>query len=324
VNAAPADTAPTTPQLATRPSLAALRALAGMEIRRTARNVFLWLAAAAYLGLAGSRWVAGEEPRSTWATENYEMWDWPAAVLYMAAFLVANIVALRDRPSTTAELFANTPAGPWERTAAVLAAAIVPATLGLVAQLGYLVMILRAGGITVGDVPYTIIWRPTALEVLAVPVTAALAWVAGVAMARTIRSRTVGVVVGIVGGYLIAIVWLWYWAPSLFVAVIRTSLVPHDLGLEPGVDDLGRWPAVDLPDEPGLPAWGLDRDLQLFAGHIAYLVGAAVLLSGWALVRTGPDRRSRWVLAVGVLMAVLALVGQVLAYDLPFDWWEVP
>jgi hypothetical protein len=324
VSAASPETAPPIPRSPAHPGPATLRALAGTEIRRAARNVALWLGAAAYLGLAGSRWVPGEEPRQAWASENYLVWDWPAAFLYMAAFLVANYVALRERPSTTAELFVNTPAGRWERTAALLAAAVVPAMLGLLAQLGYLALILRAGGITVGDEPYTVSWQPTPVEVLAVPMAAALAWVAGVAMARTMRSRAVGAVVGIVGAYLIAGVWLWYWLPGFFVAIIRTSLVVHDLGPEPAAEELARWPAVDLPDRAGLAAQGIDRDVPLFVGHFAFLVALFVALSGWALVRSGSDRRGRWLLAVGGAAVIVAIGGQSLILDAPSDFGELP
>jgi hypothetical protein len=304
-------------------SAATVASLARLEIRRTARNPVLWLGAVAFGGLTSGRWISGEEPRTAWATENYELWDWPAAILYLAAFLVGNVVALRERPSTTAELFVNTPASRLDRTSAVLAAAIVPAALALVACTVYLVLVIRAGGITVGDEPYAVVWRPTVVEVLAVPVTAALAWVAGVAMARTIGSRSVGVVVGFIGGYLIAVVWLWYWFPGILMAVIRTSIVWHDLGSRPTAAELEQWPAVDLADENDPRTIGLERDIPLFAGHVGFLIGLAVLLAGWALVRSAPDRRGWSLLATGVLLVLAALVAQLIAYDLPFEFGEV-
>lgn len=304
-------------------SAATVASLARLEIRRTARNPVLWLGAVAFGGLTSGRWISGEEPRTAWATENYEIWDWPAAILYLAAFLVGNVIALRERPSTTAELFVNTPAGRWERTVAVLAAAIVPAALGLAACLVYLALIIRAGGITVGEEPYAAVWRPTVVEVLAVPVTAALAWIAGVATARTIRSRSVGVVVGLIGGYLIAVVWIWYWFPGVLIAVIRTSLVPHPLGPQPSVAELERWPVVDLADENSPSTIAYDRDIPLYAGHVGFLIGLSVLLGGWALVRSGPDRRGYWLVVSGVLLVLAALVAQLIAYDLPYEFGEL-
>jgi hypothetical protein len=299
-------------------------ALAGMEMRRAGRNLLLWLGTAGCAALAWPRWLSGAEPHSASATENYEIWTWSPGPLYMAAFLAANAVALRERPATTAELFVNTPVGRTLRTVGVLTAAVVPAGFGLAVVLVNLALIVRAGGITVGSAPYTTAWAPALAEVVVVPVTAGLAWASGVAMARTIGSRAVGAVVGVVGTYMTVTFWLWNWFPGYLMAVVRTSLVPHDLGTAPTRTDLAVWPAVELPGRRGERFRGLERDLPLFAGHLIFLVGLTVLLAGWALVRSGPERRSRWVLAVGGALVLGGLLAQLLTYDLPLRWGGLP
>jgi hypothetical protein len=241
----------------------------------------------------------------------------------VAAFLVAVCAAQRERPATTAELFANTPARRWERTAGLLGATVVPSGLALLIGLVQLIVIRSVGGIPVGDAPWTTTLLPTPLELLGPPLAVACSFVAGIAVVRIVRSRAVAALLGVIGGaFLFLFFWIWLVVPFALFAVQRTALVTRELGAEPTEAELDGFLAVDAPDQHTPIFSGIDRDLGYYGLHLGFVVGLTTLLAGIALLRSGSDRRSWRVFAVGLVVTVLAVLAQLLFVEGARDWME--
>ncbi len=296
-------------------------ALARAEIRYTARNPVLWLGVAAS-GLV-AWWLAtdgtftGGKP----VTDGYALWEWLVAPLALAAFLVGNWAALRERPSTTAELFTNTPARRWDRTLALLLAAVVPAVLGFLLIAGQWVAVVARGGVELGTGRWTSTFTPTPLELLGAPLGVACAFVSGVALARLVRSRAVGAVVGFVGWMIVWVTfWLWLTAPFGVFAVSRSSLVTAEIGTDPSAAEIARWAAVDPADGFNDQYVGGIRDLGVYGLHLVYVVGLVLVLAGVALARSGRDRRTRPVLLAGLVLVAVAVGVQFLVHEGARAW----
>ena len=294
--------------------------LARAEIRYVLRNPVLWLGTAVYAGTAYLPAITGQGSTDT-AGDLYLTYQYPAGALAMAAFLVAVWAAQRERPATTAELFGNTPARRWDRTVGLLGAAVVPFVLALVIGSVQALVIRAKGGIPVGDAPWTATLTPTPLELLGPPLAVACSFVAGVAVARLVRSRAVSALLGVVGGaFLFLFFWIWYTVPFALFAVSRTALVSRDLGLALTEAELGRAEAVDVPDRftPGFS--GIERDLVFYGLHLLFVVGLTGALAGIALLRSGPDRRSWRVFLGGLALAALAVAAQLLLVEGARNW----
>ncbi|MFD2090657.1 hypothetical protein [Blastococcus deserti] len=289
--------------------------LARAEIRYTLRNPLLWVGA---LGAAALSWgpvVDGLVDDVAGVIDNYVLLDFGTGVLALVAFLVANWAAQRERPATTAELFSAAPARRWDRTVGLLAAAIVPTIQALVITIGTHLLVWRAGGVQLG-VTRAVTLQPTPLEALGAPLAVGCAFVAGVALARLIRSRAVGALVGLIGWFLFHFTyWVWLTAPFGLFAVSRSALTSADLGREVSGAEEARWPAISPPDEFTPTYWGIDRDLGLYGLHLLYVVGVITALCGLALVRSGRDRRSWRLLGGGLVIAGVAVVVELLVHD---------
>ena len=303
-------------------------ALARAEIRYVLRNPLLWLGLAVYAASAWIPFVDGTPPSTDNAWDDYLLLDWTAGPLALAAFLVANWAALRERPRTTAELFSNTPARRWERTAGLLLAAVVPFALALLVSVVQGLLVLAVGGIRIGEEEWTTLLVPTPLELLGAPLSVASSFVAGVAVARLVRSRAAGAVLGVVSYVLLFLAfWIWLTAPFGVFGVWRPSLVAHDLGTDPGAAELNRWPAVDAPDRLTPPSgefvphyFGIERDLGLYGLHLGYVVGVTIALAGLALLRSGRDRRSWPLLGAGLALAAVSASTVFLLHDAARVW----
>jgi hypothetical protein len=292
------------------------------ECRYVLRNPVLWLGVAVYGGTAVLPAFTGNGS-TTSSSDLYLTYSFSAAALAVAAFLVAVWAAQRERPATTAELFANTPARRWERTAGLLGATVVPSGLALLIGLVQLIVIRSVGGIPVGDAPWTTTLLPTPLELLGPPLAVACSFVAGIAVVRIVRSRAVAALLGVIGGaFLFLFFWIWLVVPFALFAVQRTALVTRELGAEPTEAELDGFLAVDAPDQHTPIFSGIDRDLGYYGLHLGFVVGLTTLLAGIALLRSGSDRRSWRVFAVGLVVTVLAVLAQLLFVEGARDWME--
>jgi hypothetical protein len=263
--------------------------LAAAEGRRMALNPLLLVAVAAGL-LFCLPWLNGE-PHQDWSTENYADIGLVGLPVYLAAFMLGNLAALRERPSTTAEMFSTVPINYAQRTRAILLAGIAPIAASALVIAVYDLLVLRAGGITVVGTQL----RPTAFELALVPAITASSFAAGIAVARTIRSRVIGVILGTILTQVVFIYWLFSWFPAYFLAPYTSGLRHNGVGL--------------VIREPDRVAW-----------HVAYLLGVATLFAGYALSRSGKDPRVRQLLIVGGLLVVAGLVGQMVVHGGPFPW----
>jgi hypothetical protein len=170
---------------------ATMLALSIAEAKRLLRHPVLLAGAALGAWLSIRLWQQGE-PVQDWETQNYTIFLLGWAPLYLAAFIVANTAALRERETTTAEMFRSTPTRYAERTLALLAAGLAPTTLAAMLAAIQLGTIAHAGGITVGN--QLVQLTPTVVEMALVPATTATSFAFGVALARTVRSRAFGAI----------------------------------------------------------------------------------------------------------------------------------
>jgi hypothetical protein len=145
--------------------------------------------------------------------------------------------------------------------------------------------------------------------------------VAGVALARLIRSRAVGTVLGVVGSlFFFFTYWLWFTSPFGLFGVQRSALMIEELGTELSATEADAWTAVYPPDRFMPEYLGIDRHLGFYGLHLAYVVGLVLTLAGIALLRSGRDRRSLRLLGAGVLVAVVAAGTEILVHDGVLDW----
>jgi uncharacterized membrane protein len=286
--------------------------LAVAEGKRLLLNPALLAGAALGVALAILPWLNGE-PKQTWLAENYEQLTLYWAPLFFGAFLAANLAALRERETTTAELFRASPVGYCERTLALLGAVLVPTVLSAVLVWVQLSVISDAGGITVHRTRLT----PSVIEMALVPTITAISFISGVAVARTIRSRTVGAVGGAFATFLLFYMyWLLNWLPAYFLHPYSTALRTVDLGTSLAAGERQQWDPIP-PDEWHPNWWAIERDVSLVGWHILYLAGVALLTSAYAVRRSGRDRRVRWMLVAGAVLTILGMTMQIAAFGLP-------
>jgi hypothetical protein len=283
------------------------------------------LLAGAALGalLSIQPWLAGE-PAQDWETQNYLTFLLGWAPLYFAALGTANLAALRERETTTAEMFRSCPTRYNQRTLALLSAGLVPTALAAVLAAIQLRVIAKAGGITVGD--RLVRLTPTVVEMALVPATTAAAFACGVALARTVRSRAFGAILAAVATYMFfAGFWLFGWFPAYFVTPYVTSLRSLDLGENLTVEERTNTGALGAPIyDIGTGHWSvLVRDVAIVGWHITYLIGLALLLTAYAIWRSGHDRRIRWLLLPGAVLAIGGLALHMATLGGPFAWWEL-
>jgi hypothetical protein len=295
-------------------------ALSIAEAKRLLRHPVLLAGAALGSWLSIQPWLHGE-PIQDWPTQNYEVFLISWAPLYVAAFIAANAAALRERETTTAEMFRSTPTRYTERTIALLAAGLAPTTLAAMLAAIQLGAIAQAGGITVGNQLLSVI--PSAVEMALVPATTAVAFACGVALARTIRSRVFGVTIAAVGTYVFFVMfWLSVWMPAYFLTPYATSLRAVGLGQELVVGDLTKLQIVNAPVyDYDWSRWSVViRDVDLVGWHNVYLIGLALLLSAYAVRRSGRDWRVRRLLLPGVALTIGGLALHMANFGGPFDW----
>jgi hypothetical protein len=296
-------------------------ALSLAEAKRLLRHPVLLAGAALAAWLCLQPWLRGE-PVQDWETQNYEMFPIYWAPLYLAAFIAANTAALRERETTTAEMFRSTPTRYGERTLALLAAGLVPTTLAAVLAAIQLGVIAHAGGITVGIQAMQL--TPTVVEMALVPATTAAAFAAGVALARTIKSRAFGAILAAIAIYICFLgFWVFAWFPAWFLAPYATSLRSVDLGQDLTVDELANMQMVNAPSYHEEARWQvLVRDIHLVGWHNVYLIGLALLLAAYAMRRSGRDRRVYWLLLPGAALTIGGLALHMATLGGPFDWWS--
>ena len=295
--------------------------LARAEIRYAARSRLLWAAAAIHAFLAWAPRLSDAVRGQVNVADEYALWDHLiAAPLVLAAFLLGNGAALREEAGTR-ELFAPAPADRWARTAGLLPAAVVPAAIGFVITVVQMLLIASDGGLPVGDAPHVATLTPTPLEALGIPLFVACAFVSGIALARLVRSRAIGALVAVIGGLaLFGAFWLWYIAPMAYVALSRNALITTDLGTDLSAAELDRWTAITEPTEFTRYFVGFERDLVFYGVHLALVVGVMAAIAGIALLRSGRDRRTWWLLAPGLVLAVGAVLWQVVVFDGSVPW----
>jgi hypothetical protein len=296
-------------------------ALSIAEAKRQLRYPVLLAGAALAAWLSIRLWGHGE-PVQDWENQNYTIFLLTWAPLYLAAFIAANTAALRERESTTAEMFRSAPTRYSDRTLGLLAAGLVPTALAAVLAAIQLGVIAHAGGITVGNQAVQL--TPTVVEMALVPATTAAAFACGVALARTIKSRAFGAILAGTATYVFfAGFWVFYWFPGYFLAPYATSLHTVDLGQELTGGELTRAHMLSAPKYDA--DWGhwsvLMRDVDLVGWHIVYLMGLALLLAAYAVWRSGRDRRARWLLLSGAALTIGGLALHMATFGGPFDWW---
>jgi len=285
-----------------------------LESRRLIRNP-VFLAAGLLSGyLALQPWWNGT-PTQSWSTELFDTVPvMNATIMTGAAFVAASLLALRDSDRTTRELLRTSPATAVDRTLGLALAGAVPVLVFAATIVWLRVLVARAGGIPVGD--SSIQLMPSAGHLAGPILVVGVSWMLGIAVARTIRSRALAIVLGVLGVYSGQVMyWIWAWFPAFFLMPYASPLTPVDQGIH----------IEDLPQHGlGLYADGhwliLQEDRVLW--HGCYLIGVAVLLTAYACWRSGPDRRTRWIALAGLLLAAAGFAGQVIAWGGEVRWFE--
>lgn len=300
-----------------------VRALVAGEIRRALQSPLLWAGLACSLAIIWWFDSDGAFTDPGAYGEHYAAWEFPVGPLAFAAFLVANGAALRDRPPPAADLLASTPARGWERTVGLLAAALVPTLMGLLVLGVQDTAVLAHGTAVLGDWPWVSTFEPTLLELLGGPLAVACSWVAGVAVARLVRSRPVGAVLGFLGWALFSFdFYTFLYAPFGLFALSRSSVVAADLGSDPSPAQLAAHQAAGRPGDLVTGYLGLDRNLPSYALHLVFVLGVVSLLAALALARSGRERRTWPVGVLGLALVLLGLVGQVVTLDTDLGWLD--
>ncbi|MGY1730073.1 hypothetical protein ACI798_01030 [Geodermatophilus sp. SYSU D01045] len=296
-------------------------ALARAELGHAARSPLLWAGWAGSVALAVWAGADGGFSEPGPMVDGYVLWEYPVAPLAFAAFLAANAAALRDRPAPTAELFGSTPARGWERTAGLLPAAVVPAVMALAVLTGQYLTVLAGDGAVLGDGRWTSTFDPAPVELLGGPLAVACSSAAGVAVARLVRSRAAGAVLGVVGWAAFSTMYYtWLYAPFGLFAVTRSSVVATDLGVDPPAAQLAAHQAGEPPGGFVDGFLALDRSLAFYGTHLVYVAGVTLTLAGLALALSGRDRRTRRVLTVGLALVALGLAGELGTHDGDLGW----
>jgi len=289
-----------------------------VEVTHAARSPVLVLACALSIWMMWGPWLGGTEPRQEWGTDNYWSLLYRGVFILGGAFLMGAWTVSRERPSTTQEMFAPAPVGRWLRTVSVLLTAAVPVAAAVLLVVVQQALVVRAGGVTIGDPPFTQQVRPSIIEWATLPAAALASYTAAAATVTLVKSRAVTALIGAmmiffsITGY-----WLFAWLPlSLFsplgLAIREDPVHGQDLSLLNLQEHAFSVPNVDSP------FWALVRpDPLLSAGHSIYLIGAALIFATIALARTAPnDPRTRRIGLTGALLIVIGVVVQVASYAL--------
>lgn len=302
------------PALGVQPTQAArttIVTLSVIEGKRLLRNPVLLVGAALGVALAILPWLGGE-PTQGFGSANYEQFTTLWAPLYLGAFVAANLAALRERATATAEMFRASPVAYGERTLSLLAAAVVPTAIAAVLSALQLGLIASVGGITVYGRPL----MPSIIEMALVPAITATSFISGVALARVIGSRTFGVVWAALATFtLFFMYWLFAWFPASFVRPYSTALRAVDLGTAITPGERQQWNPIP-PNEWHANWWAIERDVGIVGWHITYLAGVTLLLAAYAVRRSG-HRRVRWMHLSGAALAVAGLTLQIVAFGFP-------
>lgn len=299
-----------------------LTALARVEARRLARNPVLILGFLVLLVQETS--LLWDIPANRWANDAYSRMA-SSSFLIAATFIVAALAAMRDREDTTAETFRAVAPTERDRTVALLLAGLVPVALAAAVSLYVAVLVVRAGGIPVGEGRGLGLFRLSPAEIAHPVVQTAAAFAAGVATARIVRSRAVGVVVGVLGSFfLVEGFWLWSWFPAAFLT--PDALAPRltqDLGAFPSREVLQQTPLLDLPDSYDPDFYAVQMEVGRVGWHALFLVGMTMLFAGLALTRSSG---TRWhplrLVIVGGVVAALGFTMQLWATHQSFAWFE--
>ncbi|MEU2348513.1 hypothetical protein [Modestobacter sp. NPDC049651] len=302
---------------------ATVRALVRTELRRAVRSRLLWAGTAGSVAIVCWFTADGAFTEPGPYGEHLAAWDFPVGPLVLTAFLVANGAALRDRPPPAAELLASTPARSWERTGAVLAAALVPAVMALLVLGGQDLAVLAGGGAVLGSAPWVRVADPALLELVGGPLLVACSAVAGVLAARLVRSRTAGAVLGFLWWAVFSFdFYTFLYAPFGLVALSRSSVVATDLGGTPSAVQLSAHQAAGSPGDLVPGYLGLDRDLTSYGLHLVFVLGVTAALAALALRRSGRDPRTRVVGAAGLVLVVAGFVGQLVTLSTDLGWLD--
>jgi hypothetical protein len=172
-----------------------------------------------------------------------------------------------------------------------------------------------AGGVTV----YGELLTPSLIEMALMPAITATCYASGIALARMIKSRTAGVLWGAFATFTLFYVgWIFLWFPAYFLAPFSTSLRAVSLGTTISADERQQWDPIP-PDAYHPTWWAIDRDIGIVGWHIAYLAGVTLLLSAYAVRRSGPDRQVRWMAVSGAVLTITGLALQMVAFGLPLN-----
>ena len=274
------------------------RALALVEMRRALRHpVFL-----VSFGLSGLMvWQLLTQPEG-WSTARYGQLAMTVFPLVAGTIATANLIALRARPD---EVFGGAVPldADWRRQAQLLAG-IGPTGLTAVAVAVFGIASAIWGGDSIGDVqPQHVTW--SAPELAQPVLLVAFSWAFGCALARLVPSRSFGVVIAFLVGFLVVgVSWMFQGQP--YVALVQTQPFEVELGATFTPSEApADW--ILVPFDEFTDRW--QREVvspPVAAGHDVFLVGLTLAWS--AVLWTG---RRRWeLLAGGVGLALVGVAAQ--------------
>jgi ABC-type transport system involved in multi-copper enzyme maturation permease subunit len=296
----------------------ALWQLAGVEARRLLRSPVLLVAVMLSAWLMWRPWLAGHQPHQSWSTETYENLTVNALFLFLAAMVIGSWTVSRERPSTTEEMFTPAPLPPWKRTLAILLSAWVPVTAAIILVAGQQLLIMRAGGVTIGDIPLTV--TPSLVEWAEVPAVTLAAYTAGAAAVRLVHSRAIAILMGtVIWLFTTSGWWLFRWFPASLIAPLGSPL--HRDAFEVGVTpDYSPGLAYETPGPDTDHYSSVEPNTLMSGGHTIYLLGVAALFATLALARTGRDPRTRWLGCAGLTLTMLGIGMQLVPYGGDFNF----
>ena len=166
------------------------------EARRAALSPILLVACAVAGWTMWGDWINGQPPPNEWGSDVYLSLFYTAWPLLWGSFLLGAWTLARERPETTQELFTAAPLSAWQRTAARLAVAAVPAMAAVLVVGVQAFLVARAGGVPLGYPPYRVHVMPSLVEWASIPVAAFASYVGGAAAYTVTRSRTFTALIG--------------------------------------------------------------------------------------------------------------------------------
>jgi hypothetical protein len=250
--------------------------LARQEARRLLLHPVALLAFGFYVVAVAVQWP-GWSPRTTFEATCLTLSFFPGVPLILAA----NLAATREHRADSDELLAPLPARAQDRWAALSLAALAPAVLGLVLQLG-----LHAANLAAGRYPGAVdggagaVVAPDAWQLLAGPVTVLGACLLGSALGVWLPARTAAV-----------------------VAIVALVVVDAWVESKPSVQLLGV--AVGWAD------WGVSSDAWVgeiggsSGWHLVYLVALCGGAAAAGRLRVAHRRRGPLLAGAGFLVAAV-------------------